>query len=68
MPPMCRGACAILARGRTREPEAPVGAQSKGTALFRAAENGHAETARLLLEKGAAVDARSTVAVPLSIL
>ena len=31
------------------------------TALFRAAENGHVETARLLLDKGAAVDARSKV-------
>ncbi len=26
--------------------------------MFRAAENGHAETARVLLEKGAAVDTR----------
>ena len=57
-----RGACAILVRGRTREPEAPVGAQGQGTALFRAAGNGHVETSRLLLEKGAAVDARKEVA------
>jgi hypothetical protein len=41
--------------------EAPLGAQVQVTALFRAAENGHVETARLLLEKGAAVDARSKV-------
>ena len=49
--------------------EAPVGAQRQGSALIRAAENGHAETARLLLDKGAAVDARNkVVAVSASVL
>ncbi len=57
-----RRACTRQApRGRVRESEAPVGAQGQGTALIRAAENGHAEAVRLLLDKGAAVDARKEV-------
>ncbi len=49
-------ACLAGARGA-----APRGAQGQGTALFRAAENGHAETVGLLLEKGARIDARKQV-------